>query len=751
MGNLIEPQQLAVAAADLQDAFFSPPNTFKFDSTQPQAGDTLIAGLSESLRRHRLGHLDRPVLLPFRAVGDECVTWYAVASTASMARALESELAALLGPSYATFALSETRSDVADNHALPLFGRANLRVLRFQATSAKSDGTVVKQWQMYCNLLDRRPRTASYIARSFEQLRAEFDRALLARHEAGAVGAIASLRERFGLSAENRLYLEIRLSAAFERWDEISTHRLLPTIVHLNLPSETYGDVMEAIYEEEVRPFEKAERLEDLLAEFSNGFLKVAMPLLRTRRSSRRPAAVKAFLLQELVQNDPKAEACEGLLTQLPPGAFGSLDSAVRVRVAALARVDGYSPAQEALDREEFDRAYDLLWPLADDVRVLRGLVLCARESEEPTKSRAVLERLATAPADVRETVEASSPGRMERLRKLVRIHVTQDARIAEQIARAEGESLDSYIERWRELARSAAPIRVLSEPGVGAAAADCILRQAVDEPDVFERTYPLWHELFVERIEPDNRLLPVYEALLDTTRLRPFSDPELQLLHQIVMALVHAGADKAQYGKAIDEVRAVFMDVRSPHVLTWALNLCDALALAPARDSDARLRLLTSVVQTCAEYRARLTRLQWSLLKLLCAEAGIECPAKPDGTQDTEQAGERESLPSIRLVALYSLDEASIRRAVQLLKELQPQLKVDSNGDEVCTPRLKALAQSADVFVFAWKSSKHAAYDCVKAALKTKDILVMARGAGTTSLVAAAIQRVQGRRDEIT
>lgn len=750
MGDLIEPQRLAAAAAGLQDAFFSPPNAIKFDSAQPQASDALIAGLFESLRRFRLGHLDRPVLLPFRAVGDERVTWFAVAPTASMARALESELTAFLGPSYAAFALLERHPDAADSHALPLFEHAGLRVLRFQVTSAKFEEAVVKQWQMYCQLLDRRPKTASYIARSFEQLRAEFDRALLARNEAAAIGAMTSLRERFGLSAENRLYLEIRLSAAFERWDEISNHRLLPTIVHLNLPPETYGDVMEAIYEEEVRPFEKA-RLEDLLSAFSNGFLKVARPLLRTRRTSRRPEAVKVFLLQELVQNDPKAEACAGLLKQLPPGAFGTLDSVVRVRVAALNRVDGYAPAQEALDREEFDRAYDLLWPLADDVRVLRGLVLCARESEDPGKSRAVLDRLAAAPAVVRESVQASSPGRVERLRKLAKFHVIQDARIAEQFARAEGESLDGYVERWRELARSVAPIRVLGEPGVGAAAADCILRQAVDEPEVFERTYPLWHELVIERIEPDSRLLPVYEALLDTTRLRPFGGPELQLLHQLVMALVHAGADKAQYGKAIDEVRAVFMEVRSPHVLTWALNLCDALALAPGRDSDARLRLLISVVQTCTEYRARLTRLQWSLLKLLCAEAGIECPAKPDETQEIDHVSEQESLQSIRFVALYSLDEASVRRAVQLLKELQPQLKVDTNGDEVCTPRLKALAHSADVFVFAWKSSKHAAYDCVKAALKTKDILVMARGAGTTSLVAAAIQRVQGRPDEIS
>ena len=55
--------------------------------------------------------------------------------------------------------------------------------------------------------------------------------------------------------------------------------------------------------------------------------------------------------------------------------------------------------------------------------------------------------------------------------------------------------------------------------------------------------------------------------------------------------------------------------------------------------------------------------------------------------------------------------------------------MRVECNSELVCTPRLRKLAQSADVFVFAWKSSKHAAYDCVKAALPDKDVLVMAPG----------------------
>lgn len=743
MAEPLERQQAAALAAELQDAFFSAPNEFRFDPSKLQEGGPINGGVFEALRRHRQGDTDRPVLFPFRLNGGDRIVWYAASSNEAIERALESEIAAFLGPSYVEVAPFERSPDSADEHALPLMQRANWRALRFQAPNVKAEQAVMKQWQTYSRLIDRRPKAAAHITRSFEQERAAFDRALLARQESGALAAMASLRERFGLSAENRLYLEIRLAAAFERWDDIANHRLLSTLVHLNLPPETYGDVMEAIYNVEIRPYENAPRIEELITQFRQHFIEVARPLFRTRRTSRRSAVFKAFLLHELGQESPKAEACQELLRQLPVGSLGGLDSAVRARVAELARVDGYAPAQQALDREEFDRAYDLLWALADEARVLLGLVLCARESEDPFKARAVLERLEATPEDTRATVAATSPGRLEKLRKLADGHVAHALRLSDQFQRAEGETLDTYVDRWRELARSTAPSQVLGEAGVADAAAECLLRQAVDEPEVFERTFPLWHELFVERIDPHPRLLPVYEALLETMRLRPFTDTELELLHHIVMALVHAGAGKAQYGKALDEVQAVFWEVRSPHVLTWALNLCDALALAPSRDPSARLRLLSGVVQACAEFRARLTSLEWGLLKMLCREEGIDCPSMPVEA-GTRTADASVSLNGGGLVALYSLDEASIRRATQLLQEMLPGLKVESNADEVCTPRLKALAHSADIFVFAWKSSKHAAYDCVKAALKAKDVLVMAAGAGTTSLVAAAIQRIK-------
>ena len=257
---------------------------------------------------------------------------------------------------------------------------------------ARIDEVVLRQWRLYDELLRRRPRVASYVPSTFHQLRASFDRALLARNESGARAAMATLRERFGVSAENRRFLEIRLDAAFERWDAIAEHPLLPQLLHLQLPPETYGDVMEALYRVHVQPYEAATMLDPLLEQFKEAVAGPAQRLFRTRRTSRRPAVLKAFVLYELLQPEPQLAVCDSLLQELPHGAFGAIDGRVRETCARPIAVDDIAPANEARQRT-IDRAWDLYWPLPDSVDVLRGLIACARESADPAKTGAVLTR----------------------------------------------------------------------------------------------------------------------------------------------------------------------------------------------------------------------------------------------------------------------------------------------------------------------------------------------------------------------
>jgi hypothetical protein len=727
-------------AAALQAAFFVSPNRYDPSAAadDSQAQSTLLA----CLQRHASGFVDRGVLLPFRESSMGPTAWFVCASSMQMFQALKDEMRAFIGPSFAEERAQSRPPDVADQHALPLIEAAGWFSLRLDSPDPRSDVRLLKQWRIYEDLLDRRPRVPLYVPRTFHQLRASFDRALLARNEVDAHAAMAAMRERFGVSAENRLYLEIRLCAAFERWESIAQHPLLSKLVHLQLPPETYGDVMEAMYRSHVQVFEGGTSLEPLLEQFRAEIAIPLQPLFKTRRTSRRQPVLKAFLLDELLQDKPQWAVCERILQELPVGVFGAVDVLLRERCTMSPKAGGIETARAALENEQFDRAWDLLWSLPDSVDVLRGLIACARESDDPAKTASLLTRLDAAATSIRSEVESASVTRLAKLRSSSRPPGEPSGQTF-PFDRWPKESDDLYIERWAEFVRSVEPTALLARKDVVKSVVECLSNYALDDPVLFERLYPLWHELFIERIDPTPLLVPVYLEMLESLRVRDvFQQTDQELIHQILVAIVDSG-DDASYRQSVDTVSKIFEVIRSPRALSWALDVCDSLSQRRVRDDNARLRLLSNVIQACQEFSSRLDRLQFNQLRILANEARLDPPVL--GAADLSVVDEASAINETPYrVAIYSLDEQATRRAVEILKSMNPHWTIDTNSDQVCTERLKSLAHKAHVFVFAWRCSKHAAYYCVKASTH-KDNLVMARGVGTTSLVAAAVAYLQG------
>jgi hypothetical protein len=725
----------------MQAAFFASPNRCDRGaiSDDPQAQSALQA----CLKTHASGVVDRAVLLPFREAVVGPTAWFVCASSMQMLRAMQDEVRAFIGPSYAEECPQTRPRDAADQHALPLIEEAGWFAFRLHSADSRSDTRLLNQWRLYEDLLSRRPRAPSYVPSTFHQLRASFDRALLARNEVAAQAAIAALRERFGVSAENRLYLEIRLAAAFERWEAIAQHPLLPRLMHLQLPPETYGDVLEALYRSHVQTLEAGPALAPLLDRFRVAIFDLAQPLFRTRRTSRRPAVLKAFILYELLQDEPQKAICDRIFKELPAGAFGTVDALVHERCSDTTKTNDIDVAKAALANEQFDRAWELLWSLPDSVDVLRGLIACARESADPTKTAAVLARLDASEASIRSNVESASAIRLANLRASYLPPLEPVERVA-PFARFPAEPEEQYIERLAEFVRSVDPTAILAQKVVVDSAVECLTNYAVSDRALFERVYPLWHELFIERIDPSPLLLPLYVEMLETLRARDvFQQTDQELIHQILIAIVDTG-DDVSYRAAVDSVSKVFDAVRSPRTLGWALNVCDSLSQRRIRDSEAWLRLLTQVIQACQEFSVRLDSLQIHQARLLAQEAKLDLPVLvQSGLSGDSNAETLDDTPC--RVAIYSLNEAATRRAVELLQALHPRWTIQTSADQVCTEQLKSLSRWADVFVFAWKCSKHAAYYCVKANTAKKN-LVMSRGVGTTSLVEAVVEFLESR-----
>jgi hypothetical protein len=741
-----ETDNAAVRARELQTSFFSPPNLFRLSPQEcpPELAPTMMA-LQASLRRHGKGQLDRPLLLPYRQTNDPCTVWYACAASDSQLRALEAELLAFIGPTYAWFRLPEDGEFAADNHARPLLGCSGLYHFVMWTDGPRQDARLLNKWRLYCDLLDRRPPLITRISKSFDTLRADFDRALLARDEVSARLALTTMRDRFGISAENRLYLEIRLFAGLEQWEHIASHPLLATLAKLNLPQETYGDILEGLYMADVFPFEQGARLASVLDEFQANFLDKVYSLFRTRRQSQRPAVLKAFVLFELLQSSPQVDVLNHLLEQLPPGAWGPLEVELQQAVARLqSPADPAKPAWLAFEHEQFDRAYELLWGLSDSVDVLRALIRCVDESKDPVRAKALIDRVNEASTQVRAEVEARCSKTWPRVQELGRLAFDTRLSWAERMTwRTDlGESLEVYVDRWREWARSAQVDQLLREQDFGTRAAQLLEQMALEQPTAFGRIVTLWHEVFVTNADPDLLLKPVYFALLETLRLPDtFGDVELKLVRNVLGHLVHAGLTAQEYAKTVQDIGLVFDQVRSPHYMQWALDVCDVLAIAACPDPAARLRLLSAVAQAGQEFAARMGEADIAMLRMLAQEAGIDVMLPIPRLELENLAVPRSA--DVGIIGIYSLDEAASHRAITVLKSLYSDLDVRVNADSVCTAQLKSLAQRAAIFIFAWKSSKHAAYFCIKAASRPGQALEMAQGAGTTSMVDAAVRSI--------
>lgn len=66
--------------------------------------------------------------------------------------------------------------------------------------------------------------------------------------------------------------------------------------------------------------------------------------------------------------------------------------------------------------------------------------------------------------------------------------------------------------------------------------------------------------------------------------------------------------------------------------------------------------------------------------------------------------------------IAIYTLNDRAAQVVSELLRDRVPGVTVHTNNDLAGTPRLKMLAQNADVFVMTLGSAKHAATDFIAA-----------------------------------
>lgn len=732
-----------MSAQQLLSSFFSAPNVFGTPLTGAQGASPpdVPSAIRPSILRLAKETKDRPVLLPFALVGEAETCWFACAHDELSGRVLRDEMMAFVGPSFGEFEGDGFTLRADQSSAKALLSQAGLHVVAFRTLKPTSAERVARSWERYWQLLDQRPPRPRQDLRTFGQLRAAFDRALVARNEKDALAAIAALRDQHGLSAENRAFLDIRLHAAFGRWNRILEHPQWEDLLKVRLPPETYGDVWDALYETYLADTEASGSAQALINAFEDFVRVPAAPLLKSRGRSRRPAALKGFLLHELSVKAPSAELCASLLEQLGPNAFGAGSEDLNARVAAMQRKSGLEQALKEMDLERYEQANALLAPLADSVDVLQAQLRCAKEIADPATASAALDRLGAAADEIAAPVRASRARLIADVEKIAAqaVPAALPDQLVECSTPASAEELVTY---WRELIQSPEAASKVADPNFVDSLVAAIEDSAVDETPLFESLLPIWFDWLVIRTPPSSACVRVYQALNVAIQVRNrLGDSEREMVRLAVRHALLGGLTPNEYTDMVDSLGGLLPDSLSTREIAWALDIADLLLTEPCRDNEARMRWIAKSITCASQGWARLSLPERSLAKALAQESKIplQLPA-----EHAEADAMLDSSTVHAKICLYSLDTLAISRAARVLANALPHAKIDVNSDHTCTPRLRAGAKNADWVVFVSAVASHQAFYCIKNALRPDAELLQVEGSGTTRIVERVIRQAQ-------
>lgn len=742
-------------------SFFASPNELSWRSL---LGGSAPAEQADQIRRW-LAHLgaDRanaPLVLPL-VRGGEVTGWYATTQGVTGGFELGDELKAWLGPTWLS-RFDRVRSDAPDPMAAALRGRFGGTVYRFTGPDAAARRAIAGRLSDFAALLERKPRVTRAQIRPVGVIRGDFERALLAGDETQAEAMIAELKQTGRLNEENLKYLDVRLSAGLGLWPQIARdHWLIKTLADLALPPQILADLIEALYRTYV---DEAEASGDPAALREAFTVHVATPypkLFASRRGIRAPRVVKAFALFERLQPSPDPAIIASLLALLPAGADTAVFEPAPVAERKSPSATTLDEADEAFDDGQIDRAFEFYMRLPPSRKTISRLVSCVGTiGTDEARDRllsllegsgpAIFDSLAPAVAAKIESLRPSqtsdsAPAQAKPtpaaplspwLRWAEQLQAGRNLVAAERDAQSAPTNWDaSEIRESSALAQQFANI-IGGLDGDGSA----IARAAV--PQIFASFFP--DDVKASpAAKPIASLLFLLIAMDDT-----LSRMDLDLLAQLTTLLIEQGLSSSEYVSLMGDLEDVQNRIGSYAYLPWSLDVIEALAILPSPSEgarEARLRLFLQVLQQAAGFAHRLVPADLVSIETLAKDYGVGSEAisalKPKQNGYDAAAA---ALPNLKgkTIGIYTLAEAAGSRAKRALEELFPGCKVAVNSDLVATTQLTNLAKTADLFVFAWKSSSHQAFYCVKDALAGKEP-IWAPGKGTASILRAVLDRL--------
>lgn len=739
--------------------FFSGRNALKWqevvDGSAPAAWLELVVPWINSIAD---GERNTPIVLPvFDKDGPS--RWYAMAEDDASSVALAQELLAYIGPSFSDFRGLPLQVDFGDEIERSLSDRFGRHIFRLAPNGPTVGRDVSQAVQLYLSVLRRRPSVRDRTQRPFGRIRSDFDCALLAGNEKDAYRFRQEMIDCGRLDAEQQKYLEIRLLAGLGRRHQVAhDFSLLRSVLGLSLPAQTLVDVVDALYATHISEIESGKDTDDVIAVFEREIARPFGAFFAERKGVVQTNVLKAFFLNEIAKSEPDAERCEAIASACASQDGRDLIEKWASRLKPLTEVKEatYESVRQALGDEDYELALEAAFKCLPEGWAYNAVLRCAIELRDVAISRRVIGAMESAPDSVRSSLSERDSERLQILQKGLSV---PDLGAEMQASKPVSDWLSwiDYVERG---SYEVSPIQVLreavcrwsfeayaSDPEHCRVLAGRIGNASGKAEGIFREAFPELVEFFIDQpSRPTRAFIPLY---LTQIRILAWSGTvsanELELASVVLQSLLGLGPSREDYCEVVELFGEIVRANGSSGNIDWALNAAEMLAVSSSPDSEERLRFFMDVVALIKAHIHRIKASQYEVLSLLEKDYGcsglLDSAASGDGGASFAAAN-----PAFNgLVGIYTLTETAGQRARELLRKILPLARIEINSDLVATEKLKNLARAADIFVFAWKSSKHQAYYAAKEARGDLPML-LPLGKGSASILDCILRQLDER-----
>lgn len=721
------------------EQFFGDANRFSYDSVREGKGGTY-----ESIQRwaSSLVNSDEPVVLPHWR--DDKVVWYGVAQTDRQAQRLIEEVKAFVGPSYSTFTGERARLDQEDPIEQAVDAFTGGKAIKFTGR----DESIREALDRMHEVRERKEPHQEEEDLGVGLILRRFSMALRARNRNAAEEYLGALRERDLMSVDNLCYLQVRMLAAFEEWDELLEWEETSEIIQQeNRPLRVTRALIQAIYNTQFLTFEEQNDPEGAVEHFVSSVLPEYGGLFAVRSSMQAPEVLKTFMMRAVAEE----EGYDSLRADLQETAERvGMDDSFFNAIAALGEggvtprtID--NPLEEAMvawsegrsdeafqllqDAEASRRKARLLIPLVGTLQSLdveRELAGTLAQLDEPERqdliqAHEVCRRLAESggpPSTWRAWFEAITEDRYSSSDEALRYAEKLGEEWSPKHLLDTSGALHQLTQSIEDAPLSGSGARTVSR------ALPALLRALQGDPQYPRSTFQDVYRAVQARIPyVDDLVQSDFDVYLDLSEIR----------------LEYGGVEQ-EYREVIDGAVELWNEGKSPYRINWLLDFAELLALTSTRDEEAQLRFLTTVVEAIQKHRNHVEPAQVKFFRRLCEDvghpnvgAGLEVEADEEGDAEPEEVLCR--MLRGQTLGIYTLTESAGRRVKSFLEERCARVTIHLRHDKEGNQELHRIAENADYFLVVTRSAKHAATDVIGQHVPTER-LIRPQGKGESSMI---------------